>query len=341
MRRLSAEATVVAAQLADPLAAALAAAARRRAYWGPGHLERRLADSTQLLRAARQAEDSDLTLQGHAWLIVDLLEAGDRAAVEAQIEAFTAGALQLRQPLFTWQAAVWRAMRALLAGHLNSADRLAGEALSGGIRAEGVTAAQYYSIQLLAIRREQDRLPELEGPARELVKKNPNRPAWRAGLALLFSEAGRLDEAGEELAAMSSEGFAAIPRDGDWMTTMTLLADVACALEDAERAGQLYEQLMPYRNTCVGIGIAAVCLGSTARYLGRLALAIGERTAAAQHLEQAVLVNEALRAPVQLAHAQLDLATALGPGSRARTLTEAASQTASELDIPALFRRLR
>jgi hypothetical protein len=84
-----------------------------------------------------------------------------------------------------------------------------------------------------------------------------------------------------------------------------------------------------------------VCLGSTARYLGRLALAIGERTAAAQHLEQAVLVNEALRAPVQLAHAQLDLATALGPGSRARTLTEAASQTASELDIPALFRRLQ
>jgi tetratricopeptide (TPR) repeat protein len=341
MRRLSAEATVLAGQLADPLAAALAAAARRRAYWGPGHLERRLADSTQLLRAAREAGDSDLTLQGHAWLIVDLLEAGDRAAVEAQIEAFTAGARQLRQPLFTWQAAVWRAMRALLAGHLNSADRLAGEALSGGIRAEGVTAPQYYSIQLLAIRREQARLPELEGPARDLATKNPNRPAWRAGLALLFSDAGRLDEAREVLAAMSSDGFAAIPRDGDWMTSMTLLADVATALEDAPSAGLLYEQLLPHRNTCVVVGIAAVCLGSTARYVGRLALTMGERATAVEHLEQAVLVNEALRAPVQLAHAQLDLATALGTGPRARTLTEAASRTARELDIPALFRRLQ
>ncbi|MEO6859651.1 MAG: AAA family ATPase [Solirubrobacteraceae bacterium] len=341
MRRLSAEATVLAGQLADPLAGALAAAARRRAYWGPGHLERRLADSTQLLRAAREAQDADLTLQGHAWLIVDLLEAGDRAAVEAQIEAFTVVARQLRQPLFTWQAAVWRAMRALLAGHLNSADRLAGEALSGGIRAEGVTAPQYYSIQLLAIRREQARLPELEGPAQELVKKNPNRPAWRAALAILFADAGRLDEAREELAALSSEGFAAIPRDGDWMTSMTLLADVATALEDDEHAGKLYEQLLPYRNTCVVIGIAAVCLGSTARYLGRLALAMGERATATQHLEQAVQVNEALRAPVQLAHAQLDLATALGTGPRARTLTEAAARTASELDIPALLRRLQ
>ena len=38
-----------------PRGEAMAAAARRRAYWGPGHLERRLADSTQCcgLRARR------------------------------------------------------------------------------------------------------------------------------------------------------------------------------------------------------------------------------------------------------------------------------------------------
>ena len=36
MAALSAEATVLAAELGDPQATALAAAARRRAYWGPG-----------------------------------------------------------------------------------------------------------------------------------------------------------------------------------------------------------------------------------------------------------------------------------------------------------------
>lgn len=340
MRRLAAEATVLAGRLGEPLAGALAAAARRRAYWGPGHLERRLADSTQMLRAAREAGDVDLTLQGHAWLVVDLLETGDRAAVEAQIEAFTVGARRLRQPLFTWQAAVWRAMRALLAGHLSTADRLAGEALSAGVRAEGITAPQYYSIQLLAIRREQDRLAELEGPARELVRGNPHRPAWRALLALLLTEAGRQEEARAELAGLAAEGFTEIPLDGDWMIAMTILADVAVALGDPEWARLLYQQLLPYANTTVVIGVAAVCLGSTARYLGRLALAMGERATGLEHLERALAVNEALDAPVQLAHTQLDLAPALGRGARARELSEAAGRTARELSIPSLAKRL-
>jgi DNA-binding SARP family transcriptional activator/tetratricopeptide (TPR) repeat protein len=340
MRRLAAEATVLAGQLGDPLAVALAAAARRRAYWGPGHLERRLADSTQVLRSARDAGDVDLTLQGHAWLVVDLLEAGDRAAVEAQIEAFTVGARQLRQPLFTWQASVWRAMRALLAGHLTTADRLAGEALSAGIRAEGVTAPQYYSIQLLAIRREQDRLAELEDPARELVRNYPHRPAWRALLGLLLTEAGRSEEARAELAGLASQGFAEIPLDGDWMIAMTMLADVAVALGDPDWAEMVYALMHPYGNTSVVIGIAAVCLGSTARYLGRLALTMERREAGLAHLEQALVVNAGLGAPVQLAHTQLDLALALGDGDRARELTEAAGRTARELAIPALSRRL-
>jgi DNA-binding SARP family transcriptional activator len=341
MRRLAAEATVIAAQLGDPLAAALAAAARRRAYWGPGHLERRLADSTQMLRAAREAGDIDLTLQGHAWLVVDLLEAGDRAAVEAQIEAFTVGARQLRQPLYIWQAAVWRAMRALLSGHLTTADRLAGEALSAGIRAEGITAPQYYSVQLLGVRREQDRLAELEGPARELVRNNPHRPAWRALLGLLLTEAGRQDEARAELAGLADQGFTDIPVDGDWMIAMTVLADVAVALDDPEWAQMLYERLLPYRNSTVVIGIAAVCLGSAARYLGRLALVTGEEARGVEHLEHALNVNAALQAPVQLAHTQLDLAAALGRSARARDLNDAAGRTARELGIPALAKRLR
>ena len=176
MRRLSAEATVIAAELGDASAVAVAAAARRRAYWGPGHLERRLADSTQLLQAAREARDLELILQGHAWLIVDLLEAGDRTAVEAQIEAFTAGARNLREPLFDWQIAVWKAMQALLAGQLAAAERDAAEALSFGSRSEGITAPQYYAIQIIAIRREQLRFAELEGAAHGMVAGQPRSP---------------------------------------------------------------------------------------------------------------------------------------------------------------------
>ena len=89
MTQLAAEATDLAAELGDPEALALAAASRRRAYWDPAQLDQRLADSTELLTLARQAGDLELVLQGHAWLVVDLLEQGQSDAVDAQIEAFT------------------------------------------------------------------------------------------------------------------------------------------------------------------------------------------------------------------------------------------------------------
>jgi tetratricopeptide (TPR) repeat protein len=339
MRQLSAEATVIAAELADPRAAALASAARRRAYWGPGHLERRLADSTQLLRAARDAGDIELTLQGHAWLVVDLLESGDPAAVDAQIEAFSAGAQQLRQPLFLWNAALWRAMRSLLAGHLDQADALAAEALTSGMRPEGVTAGQYYAIQLLAIRREQRRIQELEQAVRDLVAGNPARPAWRAGLATLLCDTGRHDEAREQFELLAASSFTDVPEDGDWMITMVLAADVAAELGDVERARLIYELLLPYRMVNVVIGLAAVCLGATARYLGRLAATMGNREEATALLERAIARNGALHAPIQLAHAQLDYASLIGRGARARDLLEAAARTAQELDLPLVAAR--
>jgi DNA-binding SARP family transcriptional activator len=340
MRRLSAEATVLAARLSDPRAAALAAAARRRAYWAPDHLERRLADSTQLLRSAREADDPDLTLQGHAWLVVDLLEAGDRAAVEAQIEAFTNRAEELRQPLFLWQAAVWRAMKAHLAGHLSTAERLAEEALASGIRPERVTAPQYYSIQLLATRREQGRIGELEAPLRELIAEHPSRPAWRATLAMLLSDTGRGEEAREELGRLSQAGFEDIPKDGDWMTAMTMLAEVAATLREPEPARMLYGLMLPYRNLNVVVGIGAICQGSISRYLGRLALAMGDEHRALAHLEFALRANQALEAPVLAAHTQLDWALALGSGKLSADLFLAASRAAEELDLGLLRRRL-
>ncbi|MGZ6378988.1 MAG: ATP-binding protein, partial [Candidatus Limnocylindrales bacterium] len=251
MEALSIEASEIAAELDEPQAIALAAAARRRAYWGPGNVERRLADSTLLLRAAREATDLELTLQGHAWLVVDLLEHGDRKGVEVQIEAFSAGAESLRQPLYLWNAAVWQAMLALLDGRLEEAEQLAAAAVSSGIRSEGVTAPQYFAVQVLYLRREQARMGELEDAVRETLGTNAGRAAWRAGLALLLHETGRTEEARSEFELLARDGFGWIPRDGDWMVVSALAADLAHALDDAPRAALLYDLLTPFADTNV------------------------------------------------------------------------------------------
>jgi tetratricopeptide (TPR) repeat protein len=252
--------------------------------------------------------------------VLDLLERGDREAVDAQIAAFTAGAEQLRQPLYIWHAGVWRAMRALLDGKLALAEELAGEALAAGAPAEGVTAAQYYAIQLLAVRREQARLGELEPAARQMVASNPARPAWRAALAMTLSESGQLDAARAELDHLAARGFRDIPQDGDWITTVTLLVDVIAAVSDARRAALLYDLLRPYTGLNVVAGIAVLCFGSAARFLGKLAATMGRSAEAGRHFEVALEENARLRAPVLLAHTQLDYAAALGSGGSASAL---------------------
>ncbi len=279
-------------------------------------------------------------LQGHAWLVVDLLEQGNPDAVDAQIEAFTAGAERLRQPLYQWNAMVWRAMRALLDGRLDEADALAREALAAGAHGETVTAPQYYAGQLLAIRREQARMAELEAPVREMVAGNPHRPAWRAALMTLLWETGRLEEAREEFEALSAHDYADIPEDGDWLTAITLLAEGAVALADRARALRLHEMLLPYRAGNVVIGLAAICLGAAARFLGGLAATVGNPAEAAEHYRLAIEGNTALKTPVYLAHTQLDYAALLAPGPQATELIEAAARTAERLQLPKLQQRI-
>ena len=344
MQALSQEANEIAAELADPEARAHACAACRRVLWDAPHLQDRIETSTEMLTLARQAGNLELQLQAHAWLVVDLLERGDLDAVDAQMEVFSAGADRLRQSLFEWTSIMWQAMRALLGGALDRADRLASEALAAGAPAEAVTASQYYAIQVLAIRREQGRMGELEQAVRRLVSENPGRPAWRAALANLLCEEGRLAEAREEFELLAAHGFEDVPKDLDWMIAMTLLSDVCADLGDGERAALLYDQLEPYADVNVVIGLAAVCLGSASSFLGKLAATMGNGELAAEHFERALAANTALGAPGPLARTQVDYARAIArsslgdPGGGA--LLEAAAEAAERHGLVAVARKV-
>ena len=339
MAALSEEALTVARQLEDPEAMAHAWAAQRRALWDPSHLPERLNASTEMLTCALRSENLELQLQAHAWLVLDLLERGDRAAVEAQIAVFTAGAEELRQPLYLWQAGVWRAMVALLEGRLAEAEELAAEALAGGAPAEEIAAGQYFAIQLMATRREQARMGELEPAARQMMRTNRDRPGWRCALLVTLCESDQLDRARSELAVMAGRGLGEIPHDGDWLTTVTLLADACVALGDRPRISELYDELAPYAGVNVVAGIGAVCLGAASRYLGKLASAMGRGAEAARHFEQALEANAALDSPVLVAHTQLDWAQAIGGGARAARMIDEAAAVAEELGLTMVARR--
>ncbi len=340
MPALSQEAIEIATELGDPEARAHACGAQRRVLWDAPHLQDRIEASTEMLTLARQIGNLELQLQAHAWLVVDLLERGDRDAVDAQMEAFADGAARLRQSLFEWTSLIWRAMRAVLAGTLDRAERLAAEALAAGAPAEAVTASQYHAIQILAVRREQGRMGELEVAARRMVSENPGRLAWRAALANLLCEEGRLDEARDEFDRLAAHDFEDVPKDLDWMIAMTLLSDVCADLGDAARAALLYAKLEPYADVNVVIGLAAVCLGSAASFLGKLAATMGDTERATEHFERALSANAALPAPACLARTQVDYARMLGSDRRADELLKAASKAAMQHDLGSVARKV-
>jgi tetratricopeptide (TPR) repeat protein len=173
-----------------------------------------------------------------------------------------------------------------------------------------------------------------------MVAENPERPAWRAALANLLCEEGRLSEAQEEFERLAAHDFEDIPKDLDWMIAMTLLSDVCADLGDAERAAKMYAKLEPYASVNVVIGLAAVCLGSASSFLGKLAATMGRTGLAAEHFERALAANAALQAPICLARTQVDYARALGDDPRADELLAAAADNAARFGAGSVERKV-
>ena len=79
-----------------------------------------------------------------------------------------------------------------------------------------------------------------------MVEQYPDIPSWRCGLAMLYGQLDRLEEARSEFERLAERGFEDLPRDLFWLIGMTLLADGCCALGDRARVAVLYDLLLPY-----------------------------------------------------------------------------------------------
>src|SRR6185369_17361695 len=128
-----------------------------------------------------------------------------------------------------------------------------------------------YMVQLFTLRREQGRLAELELPILTLAEQYPMIPAFKSGLALIFSETGRLPESRAWFDRLAANDFAEVSRDAHYLNALDELTQACVALGDVARAERLYERLTPYDGRNVVIGFADACNGPVARYLGLLA----------------------------------------------------------------------
>ena len=310
---LSDEAVRIARRTGDARTLASCLDARHYALWLPENVEERLEVAAELRRVAEETGDPELELQGAGWTIIDLMELGDIDGVDIQIAAVSKLADALHRPTWLWWASLFRTARVQLAGQFDEAERLAQETLAIGQRGQAENALHYYAQAMFNIRREQGRLAEVEGAVRGFIELYPAIPAWRGALALLLVELGRPEEARTEFEQVAQGGFAAFPRDANWLIAITLMAEVCGALADAARAGELYTLLEPYAGRNVVVGRNATNNGSASRLLGILAAARGQLECAERHFDDAQEMHASMgakpwHARTQVAYAELLLA---------------------------------
>jgi tetratricopeptide (TPR) repeat protein len=313
--------------------------ARRWALWGSDDVDATLAVSDEMVVVASAMDDALLLTRANIWRYLALLEKGDLGAVDDTIATLHDLGERYRDPMALWFPAMARAMRDLLTGRLTRAEAHATEALVVAQRLDLQWAVTNFGIQLAYIRREQDRLGELE-EATSAVAARFDAPVWHAALADLYCVTGRADAAQPVFERLAKKGFADVPEDPGWIVTLTVLADVCAELGDVDRAAILYGLLAPHAGRIVVIGPGVVCAGSAARAAGRLAALVGRGDDADAHLAEAVRANIALGAAPALAHTHLAWAeTARRRDEDDTAHTAAALAIADELDLP-LVRRL-
>ncbi len=307
---LTGEAVVVATRIGDGPAQLAALYSRQWAIWGPENLDERLAAVTEMARVADRLGDRDAALHAHRFRFIDLMDLGDVAAANVEVETCARLATELRQPYYLWYVTTFRALRAFLDGRFDESERLAQEALTVGQRAQSQNVAQIYGLQIFGVRREQGRLAELEPAFQNFVARYPALPSWRAGLTFLLAELGREADARAHFEVLAANDFAAVARDSFWLAAMATICDACVFLGDARRAAVLYALLAPYAR-CNITDIGVLCFGSAARYLGRLAAVVGEWDTAEQHFAGALQMDRHVGGRSIVAHTQHEYAEML------------------------------
>ena len=299
----------------------------------------------ELLAIAERLNDADFRTRALATRIYYSAEFGDREGMLRALDTFcslTEGRQMTHQQ---WVGQHGRVMLALLVGDFAAAEGFAEKALELGRRRYGESVEGVYSMQMFTIRREQGRLSEVAPIVRHLIDKG-NLNTWKPGLAVVAAELGFKPQAQRLLDELRDTGFT-LPMDAMRSTTLSYLADVCAALDDAVSARALYDLLEPYRHMTVTAGVVTVCYGSAGRFLGELADVLTDWNRAEQHFDEALRMDRHMQACPWLAHTQHRFARMLrrrgrrGDLERAEILLNKSWTTACRLKMTALMDRIR
>lgn len=344
---LSHEAIALAVQVPQPTTQILTLLGRHWTMCGPDDVEEQLATALRVVQLAQPTSQPELALLGHHWSITDFLHLGDIDAVERAVHAYTQLAEHIADASYRSVACSLRAMCAILGGQLVEGERHVHEAHTVG------SSLPHHGLLLHTVEPQrlflylmQDRRDECEQALAAWAPGACQRFVWRCMLAWLLSELGRNVEAHTQFEACITDDIRTLPRDGDWLASLSHLALVSAQYKDVRHAELLYRLLVPYAAYNVTSG-PYLYHGSVAHYLGVLATTMTEWEAAQEHFDTALAMHqrlsaEPLVAATQYAYARmLSQRSLLGDHAKACHVVDSALQTAESLHLTRLVTQAR
>jgi class 3 adenylate cyclase/tetratricopeptide (TPR) repeat protein len=338
-RMLVAEAIEIARTAGDPLALAHTLVNACWAIWVPDMLQERKRLTDELAELAQRLNDPWLSFSAAVWRVIVGQEVGDGSQVEPGLAEMRTLAASAPQPSFLWILLLYECVSTLIQGNLQAAEQWAIQAFEVGTASGEPDAALFFGGQLLNIRYQQGRSGELVEQLVQSLSKPGALSAWRASAAVSLIESGRETEA-RELAV--AEEFQSVPWDAVWSATVCGWVDVYSRLGLEDRAGELYELLVPFSRQIATAG--SVVYGSIDGALGTLATILKRYEQAEVHFGAAAEIEGSLGAPLFVARTQTGWARALVARGRSedlersRRMLDEAEETAERLGAQGIKR---
>ena len=189
----------------------------------------------------------------------------------------------------------------------------------------------------------QGRLGELNETVHQFADRTSS-PTVQALYATLLGETGHRPAAAAIFDRFDANGFAHPTGNVAWLMFITQCAWQCARLGRTGCAPRLRSALEPYADQLVVAGLAGAVGGSVAYYLGLLATAAGDWSAAEAHFTTAAATHQRIEAPGWLARTRVEwsrmLITRAEPGDakRARDFLGQAVTTARERSLPGIER---
>ena len=218
--------------------------------------------------------------------MVALLELGDIAAFDGEVDAFARTAALLRRPLYDWYVPLWRGARALMAGDFDTVEALLGQVEGIGAVAGSDNARLLAAVQRWWLLTDRGQPGEALDVVAAAVSSSPVPPVGaQVSMALALAPAGRVDEARAILDRLLPDQLAGEAHDSEWLPMLCEAAAAVHAVGGHPQVRWLYDALLSLRDLFVVEGIGACCLGSVELFLAMVA------PDPAPHLERAVAAD--------------------------------------------------